>query len=568
MARGTKMGSATPSPLWLLALSCVLGGAGAYDPASPLTSGAITTNASEANTTLLQPNATLDDATAVEDEALLRLCELWIPAAYVHQAALPMWFVLVITWSLYCLRHQNSVKDLHKLLTWAPCVELLHSLLSYYYLRFCPWRTIAERILGACWVVVSILKEPILLVCLLMLSKGWCITRPHLQYREIVYSSLLISLLYICVIYELSARGVGSAVPAIVLSIVMLYAVVAAIVTNLRVLKIQLLIVRAFGIDATTTPAYAKYRMFWALLYASAIFILSDVILKVLAALDIGAPWLLTLLRQMLELVTTAILGWQFRPRPFNALFEQVQELVQQAAAEVLPQFSTVTVDVEELRGDGRLPPWSADLDFAAASPRAISRGDALTATAAAAVAAAAAAAAGRPVGSTPRATTPPAGPVRSAQYGAPPHMLVVLNPGEAGPSSGSADGDDKAWKEAMHRSIVVAMRLPSPSEHPVSVEGSGSSSHRGGVRGWGRRGRASRRLYPVGVAEPPPTIPMASMTELIGVRIGGQPREPSSPLRGFSSRRVAPESAPRLNRPRPVRVPSSLGANPEAWLP
>ena len=119
------MGSATPSPLWLLALSCVLGGAGAYDPASPLTSGAITTNASEANTTLLQPNATLDDATAVEDEALLRQCELWIPAAYVHQAALPMWFVLVITWSLYCLRHQNSVKDLHKLLTWAPCVELL-----------------------------------------------------------------------------------------------------------------------------------------------------------------------------------------------------------------------------------------------------------------------------------------------------------------------------------------------------------------------------------------------------------------------------------------------------------
>lgn len=144
--------------------------------------------------------------------------------------------------------------------------------------------------------------------------------------------------------------------------------------------------------------------------------------------------------------------------------------------------------------------------------------------------------------------------------------MLVVLNPGEAGPSSGSADGDDKAWKEAMHRSIVVAMRLPSPSEHPVSVEGSGSSSHRGGVSGWGRRGRASRRLYPVGVAEPPPIISMASMTELIGVRIGGQPREPSSPLRGLSSRRVAPESAPRLNRP--VRVPSSLGANPEAWLP
>ena len=555
---------------WLLALPCVLGGAGAWPPESPpLTSGAIPSNASESNTTLLQPNATLDDATAVEADALLRRCELWIPAAYVHLAALPIWFVLVITWSLYCLRHQSSVKDLHKLLTWAPCVELLHSLLSYYYFRFCPWRTIAERILGACWVVVSILKEPILLVCLLMLSKGWCITRPHLQYREMVYSSLLISLLYICVIYELSARGVGSAVPAIILSLVMLYAVVAAIVTNLRVLKAQLLIVHAFGIDATTTPAYAKYHMFWALLYPSTIFFLSDMTLNLLEALDVGAPWLLTLLRQSLELVTTALFGWLFRPRHFNALFEQVQELVQQAAAEVLPQFATVTVDVEVLRGDGRLPPWSADLDFATASSRASSRGDALTATAAAVVAAAA----GRPIGSTPRATpcatTPPAGPVRSAQYGAPlapPHMLVVLNPGEAGPSLGSADENDKVWKEAMHRSLAVAMRLVRPSEHPVSVEGSGSSSHRGGVSGWGRRGRASRRLHPVGVAEPPPLIPMASMTELIGVRIGGQPREPSSPFRGWSSsRRVAPEPAPRSNRP--VRVPS-LGANPEAWLP
>ena len=76
---------------WLLALPCVLGGAGAWPPESPpLTSGAIPSNASESNTTLLQPNATLDDATAVEDEALLRQCELWIPAAYVHQAALPI----------------------------------------------------------------------------------------------------------------------------------------------------------------------------------------------------------------------------------------------------------------------------------------------------------------------------------------------------------------------------------------------------------------------------------------------------------------------------------------------
>ena len=55
----------------------------------------------------------------------------------------------------------------------------------------------------------------------------------------------------------------------------------------------------------------------------------------------------------------------------------RVSATAEQAAAEVLPQFATVTVDVEVLRGDGRLPPWSADLDFATASSRASSRDDA-----------------------------------------------------------------------------------------------------------------------------------------------------------------------------------------------
>lgn len=61
-----------------------------------------------------------------------------------------------------------------------------------------------------------------------------------------------------CVIYELSNRGVAAVVPAVIMFLVMLYAVVMAILTNLRVLKAQLLVLRAFRIDATTTPAYAK----------------------------------------------------------------------------------------------------------------------------------------------------------------------------------------------------------------------------------------------------------------------------------------------------------------------
>jgi len=197
------------------------------------------------------------DASNTEHE-LAALCELWRPAAYVHLSALPLWILLICFWVVYCLRHEDHVFDLHRLLAWVPLVELVHALLSAFHFLFCPWRNTIEKIWGAAWVVVSILKEPIMLVCLLMLAKGWCITRPHLQYREVVHSSLLITLLYMCVIYELSNRGVAAVVPAVIMFLVMLYAVVMAILTNLRVLKAQLLVLRAFRIDATTTPAYAK----------------------------------------------------------------------------------------------------------------------------------------------------------------------------------------------------------------------------------------------------------------------------------------------------------------------
>ena len=38
------------------------------------------------------------------------------------------------------------------------------------------------------WSIVTILKEPVLLLCLLLTSKGWCITRHLLERREVTIS--------------------------------------------------------------------------------------------------------------------------------------------------------------------------------------------------------------------------------------------------------------------------------------------------------------------------------------------------------------------------------------------
>ena len=48
-------------------------------------------------------------------------------------------------------------------------------------------------------------------------------------------------------------------------------------------------------------------------------------------------------LRQALELAGTLVVGYKFRPRPLNAMFEQTQQLAMDLASEMLPQISTVT---------------------------------------------------------------------------------------------------------------------------------------------------------------------------------------------------------------------------------
>ena len=78
--------------------------------------------------------------------------------------------------------------------------------------------------------------------------------------------------------------------------------------------------------QATTTPAYTKYRMFRALLYcASLYFVLDATIFFALATNHHVQQWVSAASRLALELVATLAIGSAFRARPLNALFEHVQ---------------------------------------------------------------------------------------------------------------------------------------------------------------------------------------------------------------------------------------------------
>ena len=363
---------------------------------------------------------------------VLAFCEANQNSPYVYAAALPIWLVFLVWWShdIYFV-HRQHAHELHHMLWCIPALSAVFSLLSICYYEMCPWDLGYQQLVSAAWVVLVILREPVFVVCLLMVAKGWRITRNDLAQNEIALCGTVVLLLYATVTIQLSIGGLLSAIPQLLVWFGLLVVVLSAVITNLRVLKAQLLALRSFNIDATTTPAFTKYSMFaWLLVFASIYFGL-DITLFALAAANVGGQaWLWhALCRQILELALTISIGWIFRARPFNVLFEQVQQLVRDVAGDMLPQLSTVNIDVAALRGDGTVP-WSREMRLEQA------RG-------------AQSAADGAPV---PAAATPCAADAPSVE---PPPMLLVLNP---------TDKPD----ELLHRGIVVvAVRLTSASHGP-----------------------------------------------------------------------------------------------------
>ena len=108
----------------------------------------------------------IDDEYTDEELQLLEYCEQWRDAPIVYGLTTPIWLVMTAywAWATY-LTHAEVAYDLHRLLFWVPLVEVTHGVLSIFYFWSCPWASLGAKVVAAMWVVLSILKDPIILVC-------------------------------------------------------------------------------------------------------------------------------------------------------------------------------------------------------------------------------------------------------------------------------------------------------------------------------------------------------------------------------------------------------------------
>ena len=133
----------------------------------------------------------------------------------------------------------------------------------------------------------------------------------------------ILALLYASVSVQMSLQSSLATVPMVIMYLAMLIEIAWSIFNNLRILKAQLLALRALGVDPTTTPALTKYRMYVKLAFAVALYALLELTIHSTFS-DTHEYWIFLGLHQLMEITIATAIGRTFRAQPFNILFQQV----------------------------------------------------------------------------------------------------------------------------------------------------------------------------------------------------------------------------------------------------
>jgi len=294
-------------------------------------------------------------------------CSIYAYVPLVYLLLVPVWWLLTVVWTWNTYRaNAASARDLHRLLCWVPVVQFVHGILSLFNYSSCPWEGTIALVYATFWAVATILKEPVMLLCLLLVAKGWCITRNALTRREVCVAGSIVALLYAAVSVQLSLQSIISLLPMVAMYLAVLADVACSILANLRILKAQLLALRSFGIDPRSTPVHRKYLMFIRLARFTFLFVVLETsIHTAFTGHHDSFYWLFVLLHQLMELVIAVGIGYTFRAQPFNVLFQQVQQVATELADQMLPTITTVEVKDEEIDGSNLIA-WRASLDLSA----------------------------------------------------------------------------------------------------------------------------------------------------------------------------------------------------------
>ena len=127
-------------------------------------------------------------------------CDKYTYTPFVYLALAPVWWALGALWALKTYTQWSAqYRPIHSLLCAVPAIQLVHSILSICAFSACPWEGTRSMVFAVAWAMLTGLKGPIMLQALLLVAKGWCITRDELSRREGCLMALNLAFLWMAV---------------------------------------------------------------------------------------------------------------------------------------------------------------------------------------------------------------------------------------------------------------------------------------------------------------------------------------------------------------------------------
>ena len=313
-----------------------------------------------------------------------------LPFISIYAVFVPLWFVVVLCWESNIFRYarRSHIVTLQKKMAMVPV------------LRFCAviitmilWlhRNNGEDsdFLLLCLILLQVVYRCVLAEVMLLISKGWQITRPNLHVmEERNIRGLLMMYTFAWSLYYLSSEPMtpsngapseegstpdGRAVQVafigvIVLTIMfvaVLYSVWYSVTMQLNVLSYQINLIRAYNINPRTTPVWIKFHMLRRFRQAFALYLMLSAVTDIMVTTAKGASWAPALMDEVLEILCCVVVGWTFRARDFSPYFERVRRATLDTsrdgdalAAGASAAAAAAGDDDEQLRRDNAMNEW------------------------------------------------------------------------------------------------------------------------------------------------------------------------------------------------------------------
>eukprot|EP00808_Paulinella_micropora_P015864 g65323.t1 len=254
-------------------------------------------------------SATLDYVAVNPGGEYLSLAQ--VPFKTLCSLTMGLWTGLMIIWVSNWYRYRFFNIKLQSLLTVVPLCRTVSSCVNAFYWRQASLTGYFPKVLEDLRDVVEILYLGVFFISILLLSKGWMISRAELPLVERWRACGMVTLL---IVSQSTYNKVGGFVLffVVVMYVVLLRYIFANIVENLTMLTSQIQLLRDVNLNFNDCPASIK---------------LLTVIFHLWAAIFLSSmPWVDQAMEHVITGALVVSVGWTFGMRPFRPYYYRIAD--------------------------------------------------------------------------------------------------------------------------------------------------------------------------------------------------------------------------------------------------